>query len=483
MVIGGDGVLIVIRSEPFLPRAELIVIPQDVVLGLLTALHLRLNHPTEHQLVQVFQRSFFALRLQQFAKAAIQHCDLCQSLIALPKELHTQSSVDLPVSPCLSYAADVIRRFRQKIFVLRETFSSFTFAELIKSEDAPVLRGSLCQSISLLRPSPQAKVLVRVDNAPGFEALRKDFTLNSLNIDLDFGRRHNKNKNPVVDKCIRELISELLRINPEGGQTNPTELASAVNQLNSRIRGRGLSSWEILTRRDAITGGELDLSDEILSGLQSSTRLQNQVSSAKNKACGGRPAKTADVSVGSLVYIKDDLSKLKGRERYIVVKKEGIECTLKKLLKTNLRNKEYILKSTEVFPVVSNVLHNESYLRGWEEVDDEAEEEDESQALVEHAVAPASDIISEVRDVGHVDGGPFHYANTSIDDPSVSVPSVESTQPIATNVDEQLHESSNNGIPDEVAPVVPEAASANVSTRRGGRKQSRPVWWKDYDTS
>ena len=111
VVISIDGVLVVIRSEAFLPRAELIVIPQAVVLGLLTAIHLKLSHPPENQLLQVFQRSFFALRAQQFAKVTITNCDLCQSLLVLPKELHTQSSIDLPLYPCVSFAADVIRPF------------------------------------------------------------------------------------------------------------------------------------------------------------------------------------------------------------------------------------------------------------------------------------------------------------------------------------------------------------------------------------
>ncbi len=483
VIIAGDGVLVVIRSEPFLPRAELIVTPQDVVLGLLTALHLKLNHPTEHQLVKVFMRSFFALKLQQFAKVAISNCDVCQSLISLPKELHMQSSTDLPVTPCLSYAVDIIRRFRQKIFAVRETFSSFTYAELVPSEDSSVLRDSLCKSVSLLRPSPQSKVIARVDNAPGFVALKDDFTLRNFNIELDYGRRHNVNKNPVVDKGIRELISELLRINPEGGQTNPIELSLAVNQLNSRIRGRGLSAWEILTRRDATTGHELDITDEVLSLLQSSTRIDNQISSAKSKARGGRSASATDVCVGSLVYIKDDLSKLKGRERFIVVKKEGSEYTLKKLLKNNLRNKEYILKSTEVFPVVSNILLNDKYIRGYECGE---EEEDETgydiQHVVEHTVAreqPVYDDIHqeeppvnnidygtetspEVHEQGNDDGSPFQYANTNVD-PSVSELPLTSTTDVA---------------------VVPSTSTTGtIPRRRGARTLSRPPWWKDYDTS
>ena len=63
----------------------------------------------------------------------------------------------------------------------------------------------------------------------------------------------------------------------------------------------------------------------------------------------------ADVSVGSLVYIKDDLNKLRGRERYMVVAIDGSDCTLKKLLKSTLRNQNHKLKLSEVFPVSSNI--------------------------------------------------------------------------------------------------------------------------------
>ena len=124
---------------------------------------------------------------------------------------------------------------------MRDTFSSYTIAELISSEDATVLHELLSKSISLLRPSPQTSVVVRVDNASGFRALKDDLTLSNLNIFLDFGRRHNKNKNPVVDKCIQELIGELLRINPEGGQTNPIELSLFYSEKQNNDKSFGNS--------------------------------------------------------------------------------------------------------------------------------------------------------------------------------------------------------------------------------------------------
>ena len=174
-ISGQDGLLVVMYSAPFLPPTELIVIPEHLIHGLLTSLHLKLNHATVEQLKKVFKRRFYALKSDQYAKTVVSHCELCQSLVKLPKEYHSQSSVDLPVTPCKTFSADVIRRFRQKIFVLRETFSSFTVASLIAGEDHTVLRTILIRTISFMRPNPQTMVLVRVDNSSIFVALHNDY--------------------------------------------------------------------------------------------------------------------------------------------------------------------------------------------------------------------------------------------------------------------------------------------------------------------
>ena len=472
VVIGKDGLLVVLQSEPFLPRRELIVVPQNVILGFMTSLHLRLNHPTEHQLHLVFQRNFFALKSQHFAKVTLQNCDLCQSLKVVPKELHIQSSSDVPLTPCRSFAADIVRRFLQKIYVLRDTFSSFLIAELITSEDAPALREILCKSISFLRPSPQVSAVVRTDNASGFVALKDDHVLKSLNISIDLGRRHNKNKNPVADKGIQELISELLRLNPEGGQTNSIELAQAVNQLNSRIRGRGLSAWEILTQRDSNSGVVLDIDDNVLSDMQTNTRINNQVSSARNKSRGGGLAEPAHVAVGSLVFIKDDASKLKARDRYLVVEKEGSWCTLKKLLKSNLRDKTYKLKTTEVYPVSSNVIHNESYLRGYDCDDDDEEETCEKDEMmpvvdvVDTSAATSEPSVREAIPIG--DGGQFDYMNAVPGEDS-STTDNHSLIPADTVGDDSALQQADVDAPLEPPP-----------SRRSTRSRRQPSWMKDF---
>ena len=48
-------------SQPFVPVIKAIVVPQSVLDGLLTALHIKLNHTSRHQFQMVLQRQFFAL--------------------------------------------------------------------------------------------------------------------------------------------------------------------------------------------------------------------------------------------------------------------------------------------------------------------------------------------------------------------------------------------------------------------------------------
>ena len=389
VTVSSDGLLVTYHSEPFYPHRELIVVPQHLLHGLLTSLHLQLNHPTIHQLSQVFNRSYYALKTQSFISSVFNHCHTCQSLKSVPKELHYQSSTDFPETPYKSFAADVVKRFHQKIVVIRDTFSSFTTASIQPNEDHTTLRNTLINDISTMRPTPQTIVTVRVDNAPGFQALRNDKILSEKNIKLDFGRCKNKNKNPVIDKGIQELISELLRNTPEGGPVKPIELAVMVNQLNSRIRNRGLSAWEIIHQRDQHTGEQLNIEDCKLSMMQSDIRIRTQAASEKSKSSGGPPALPANVSLGALVYLKDDGDKTRARERYIVTSIDGEnECTVQKITKA-IRNIQYKVKLSEVYPVTPTIYVNPDYSHGLE--DSASDEEEDGRENSSSPYAPQTD--------------------------------------------------------------------------------------------
>ena len=162
-----------------------------------------------------------------------------------------------------------------------------------------------------MHPNPQTKVVVQVDNTPGFRGFKNDNHLQQLYIELDSGRIKNENKNPVTEKAVCEVSIEILRYDPEAGPVTVDSLAVITSQINSRIRNRGLSAWEILHQQGQESGHQLPFIDQKLSKLQSEKRKTNQTASAKYKPQGGPPPKAADVQLGSLVYIKKEGDKAK----------------------------------------------------------------------------------------------------------------------------------------------------------------------------
>ena len=94
--IAKDGVLVVKRSQPFVPVIEAIVVPRSVLDGLLTALHIKLNHPSRHQFQMVLQRQFFALDMNDAISRVTSACHTCASLLSFPPSLVSQSSDDPP---------------------------------------------------------------------------------------------------------------------------------------------------------------------------------------------------------------------------------------------------------------------------------------------------------------------------------------------------------------------------------------------------
>ncbi|CAB4005776.1 Hypothetical predicted protein [Paramuricea clavata] len=139
----------------------------------------------------------------------------------IPNCLIEQSTSDPPDAVGISFAADVMKRNKQLILVVRETTTSFTTS---------------CDD----------------------------------------------NKNPVAEKCIAELCDELLRVSPEGGAISPVTLAIATANQNTRIRDRGLSVCEMWYQRDQFTNSQLPISDLHLIREQHSHRIHNHPASEKS---------------------------------------------------------------------------------------------------------------------------------------------------------------------------------------------------------
>ena len=180
---------------------------------------------------------------------------------------------------------------------------------------------------------------------------------------------------------MREVAIEILRYDPEAGPVTLDSFAVITSQLNSRIRNRGLSSWEILHQRDQESGHQLPFIDQELSKLQSEKRKTNQIASAKHKAQGGPSARPADVQLGSLVYIKKEGDKTKPRDRYIVTDISDNFCTVQKFINNQLRSRPYKVKLTDIFPVSSDLFEYDGLVRGFPDYDSDCSDEADSTVL------------------------------------------------------------------------------------------------------
>jgi hypothetical protein len=446
VTVARDGLLIVQQDLPFQGSHESIVVPRNVLHGLLTALHIRFSHPSSYQLKQLFNRYFYALDLDKAIQALTDNCHHCNSLKSLPIHLHPQSTSIPPSSIGTHFAADIMKRYRQLILVLREVVSAFTLTCFIDSERHQDLRAGILVLCADVRSLGNEGVLIRVDPAPGFRTLTQDPTLKEYGIVLDVGYAKNANKNPVAERAIEELGIEFLKLSPEGGPLSGVTLAMATANLNSRIRKGGLSAREIWTQRDQITGQQLPLEDRELILQQHHLRMSNHPASAKSKAHGKPCAPAQDIHIGDLVFLKADRNKYQARDKYIVTSVKKPWCEIRKFTKSQFRSRTYDVRICDCYPVLPDISTSQSPgpgpIRGLDH-DDNSDSDDSLVCLPDydqsaHAHPPAPDAI-----VAPLNGPP-------------------APQPVAHD-------------------VVPAAPAGPVAYRRSSRATNRPLWQQSDD--
>lgn len=349
-----DGLLIVHRSEPLAPARECVIVPRQVLDGLLTALHIQLDHPSCHQLKCVVHRYFYALDMDKAIDKVSSSCHQCAALRNAPASVKPQATADPPDAVGISFAADVIKRSRQLILVVRESVTSFTAACFIEDERHTTLRDALITLCIELRPLDGPPAVIRTDPAPGFQSLVTNELLQQHRLSIEIGRIKNVNKNPVAEKAVRELADELLRQDPTGGAVTPLTLALATSCLNSRIRSRGLSAREMWYHRDQFTNGQIPITDRQLILDQHNLRNANHPHSEKAKSPSGKIAPDTVIAIGDLVYLHGDRNKTKGRSRYLVTAVDGLWCNIRKFVGSQLRSTSYRVRRSECFKVPCN---------------------------------------------------------------------------------------------------------------------------------
>ena len=289
---------------------ERIVVPKSAGMTVVSIYHQQFNCLKTTALKDLLRRNFLILNLDDLVHKCVRACYNCA---ATRDEKHIQapmSSVTPPETFGLQFATDVIDREKQKILTLRETATSYTWAKLIKNETAEELESGLRYLFALVGPSNATRSRTcRTDNAKSFISLSKNKALTDIGVTIDLSNAQNKNGNPVAERNNSEVQNAILSITPAGGQISERELAEAVSALNARPRWTGMSSSELWTGRDMMSGNTLNFSQRDIIGRQHSKRAARHLKP-------DLPSKT--FAVGDIVFSNSDRSKLKARDKLVV---------------------------------------------------------------------------------------------------------------------------------------------------------------------
>ena len=448
--VARDGLLVVNRTQPLVTSRECIIVPRQVLCGLLTALHIQLEHPTRHQLRSVVQRQFYALDLDKAIDQVTSGCHHCASLSKIPQPLIKQSTCDPPPAVGISFAADVLRRSRQYILLLRESSTSYTTSCFLDNERHDSLRDGLIRLSIELRPLDGPPAVIRTDAAPGFVSLVDDQLLRHHHLTIEVGRIKNKNKNPVAEKAIQELEEEILRIDPSGGSITSLTLSIATANLNARVRSRGLSSREMWYQRDQFSNQQLPVLDHQIIQSQHQQRKLNHPHSERSKSNGTKTAASHHIDVGDLVYLYSDRDKSRSRSRYLVTSVDGIWCNIQKFIGSQLRSMSYRVKQSECYKVPSHPASSHYFPMRHQESDDE---------VCQEPSPPAPPIIPTV----------------------LSTPAVQSTNDFSTEAvqapSSPPQESSQLSLPEE---LNTSDSGPSRDLRRSERQRRPPLHLQDY---
>ena len=455
--IAKDDLLVVRRSEPFTATRECIVVPRGVAHGLVTAIHIRLSHPSAHQLKRVIARSFYIIGLDNVVEDVVSHCSTCAALKSFPNHLVEQSTGDPPAAIGISFAADVLRRNRQFILVVRENISCYTSATVIANEQRDTLRDALIQLIVPLSPSLTGlRSVVRTDPAPGFQALVNDVVLGSHNMSVEIGCHKNINKNPRAERAIHEIVEELNRSNV--AYVSSVRLAILMAAINSKVRGSGLSANEMWTHRDQHTGEQLPFDELILITNRQIDRKQSHLSSAMSKS--SVPARSIpNIGLGDLVYLISDKNKLSTRPKYIVSTIEGSWCNIRKFTGFQLRGLSYRVKLSDVFKAAPSHEPRHEPKRIFDDDDD---------ACINHPLPQPSESAIDTHDTSHgvLEDSVPHYLSPPSDEIE-SHPELSFQSPIEVST------------PDTTSRTVPTSLSdyCPIVPRRSTRARNKPDYF------
>ena len=115
LAIAKDGLITVkANDDAGIPRNQ-VVIPSKLFPGLLSALHIKLQHPSKHQMSKLISRYFFCPGSGARITECVDNCHTCLSLEPLPATLFSESTTQ-PDTFGTKFSIDVMKRNSQTVY-------------------------------------------------------------------------------------------------------------------------------------------------------------------------------------------------------------------------------------------------------------------------------------------------------------------------------------------------------------------------------
>ena len=166
-----DDGLVMVKGHSPNRQDWAISIPYKLFPGLMQALHFKFVHPSKQQLAQLVSRHFYCPGFQDIINTISDNCHQCNSLKILPKILLQESTQPL-ICFGSSLAVDVMERQSQKILVMVEQLSNFTWTALIPDQTATTLMETMISmAASFTREQPSGLTMLKLLSASPLKQL------------------------------------------------------------------------------------------------------------------------------------------------------------------------------------------------------------------------------------------------------------------------------------------------------------------------
>ena len=144
----------------------------------------------------VVKHYLYFLDLDKAVSRVSDGCHSCAAIGSSPTARIDQSTSPPPDAIGRSFAADIIKRSRQLIFLLLETVTSYFSSVSLEDERHQTLCNAIGKLYLELRPMDGPTAVIRTDPAHGFKALVDDPLLKKHRITIELGQAKNSQQEP-----------------------------------------------------------------------------------------------------------------------------------------------------------------------------------------------------------------------------------------------------------------------------------------------